>query len=46
MCHFDSAWQSDAVLRAMNGGAELRGPGVTRARDGRAALFLTREARL
>jgi hypothetical protein len=46
LCHFDLTWQSDAVLRAMNGGSELRGPGVTRARDGRAALFLTREARL
>ena len=44
--HFDHDWQSGAVLRAMNGGMDLRGPGITRARDGSAALFLTREARL
>jgi len=44
--HFDPDWQSGDVLRAMGGGLALRGPGITRARDGRAALFLTREARL
>jgi len=44
--HFDHDWQSDVVLRAMGRGSGLRGPGVTRARDGSAALFLTREARL
>jgi hypothetical protein len=44
--HFDPDWQSDDVMRAMGGGLALRGPGITRARDGRAALFLTREARL
>ena len=44
--HFDHDWQSADVLRAMGGGLTLRGPGITRARDGSAALFLTREARL
>ena len=44
--HFDHDWQSDGVLRAMGGGLGLRGPGITRARDGSAALYLTREARL
>jgi hypothetical protein len=44
--HFDRDWQSDDVLRAMGAGSSLRGPGITRARDGSAALFLTREARL
>jgi hypothetical protein len=44
--HFDHDWQTDDVLRAMGGGTSLRGPGVTRARDGSAALFLTREERL
>jgi hypothetical protein len=34
------------VLRAMGGGLDLRGPGITRARDGSAALLLSREARL
>jgi hypothetical protein len=44
--HFDHDWQTSEVLRAMGGGMNLRGPGITRARDGSAALFLTREARL
>jgi hypothetical protein len=44
--HFDPSWQTTEVLRAMNGGSDLRGPGITRARDGSAALFLTRGARL
>src|SRR5262245_58771201 len=35
--HFDTDWQSREVLRAMNGGMALRGPGITRARDGSAA---------
>ena len=46
LCHFDRDWQRADVLRAMGGGLGLRGPGITRARDGSAALFLTREARL
>jgi hypothetical protein len=44
--HFDHDWQSPDVMRAMNAGLNLRGPGITRARDGSAALFVTREARL
>ena len=44
--HFDHDWQSADVMRLIRGGLDLRGPGITRARDGSAALFLTREARL
>ena len=44
--HFDPDWQSADVLRAMGDGLALRGPGITRARNGRAALFLTRDALL
>ena len=44
--HFDHDWQSADVMRLMRGGLDLRGPGNTRARDGSAALFLPREARL
>jgi hypothetical protein len=46
LSHFNGDWQSPEVLRALHGGLALRGPGITRARDGAAALFLTREARL
>ena len=46
LTHFNADWQSPEVLRAVGGGLGLRGPGVTRARDGGAALYLTREARL
>ncbi len=46
LTHFNSDWQSPAVLRALRGGQGLRGPGITRARDGAAALFLVQEARL
>ena len=44
--HFDHDWQTGDVLRAMGGGANLRGPGITRARDGSAALYITQEAHL
>ena len=44
--HFDHDWQTGDVLRAMGGGATLRGPGITRARDGSAALYITQEAHL
>lgn len=44
--HFTPDWQTAEVLRATGDGRALRGPGITRGRDGRAALFLIREATL
>ena len=44
--HFTDEWQSPEVLRALRGGQALRGPGVTRAKNGDAALYLVHEARL
>jgi len=46
LAHFDADWQPASVLHEIASGSGLRGPGVTRARNGDAALFLTREARL
>lgn len=43
---FTPDWQTPEVLRATGDGMRLRGPGITRGRDGRAALFLTREVTL
>ena len=43
---FTDDWQSPEVLRALRGGQSLRGPGVTRAKNGSAALYLVHEARL
>lgn len=43
---FTPDWQTAEVLRATGDGKRLRGPGITRGRDGRAALFLTREVAL
>ncbi|MCE9626347.1 MAG: hypothetical protein K8R56_00335, partial [Candidatus Eisenbacteria bacterium] len=44
--HFNADWQPPRVLRESNNGQSLRGPGITRARNGDAALFLTREGSL
>lgn len=46
LAHFDADWQPARVLRELAGGDSLRGPGITRARNGDAALFLARETRL
>ncbi len=46
LSHFDADWQPARVLRATANGRGLHGPGITRARNGDAALFLTREGRL
>ena len=47
LAHFNADWQPARVLRATGkNGDALRGPGITRARNGDAALLLTREARL
>ncbi len=44
--NFNSNWQTPEVMRAIAGGRELRGPGVTRAKNGDPTLFIVREARL
>ncbi len=44
--HFNPDWQPLRVLQATNDGRALRGPGITRARNGEAVLFLTREGTL
>jgi hypothetical protein len=46
LAHFDTDWQSARVMRETTNGKSLRGPGITRARNGDAALFLTREGHL
>jgi hypothetical protein len=46
LAHFNADWQPPEVLRALDGGQSLRGPGVTRARDGAAAFFIVREGAL
>jgi len=46
LAHFNADWQGADVLRALRGGEALRGPGITRASNGRVALHLTREGKL
>jgi hypothetical protein len=46
LTHFNTDWQSARVLREIAAGDGLHGPGVTRARNGEVALFLTRDAGL
>lgn len=46
LAHFNSDWQPARVLRETADGHGLRGPGITRARNGDAALFVTREGHL
>ncbi len=46
LAHFRPDQQAPEVLRAVKDGAALRGPGITRASDGRIALYLVQEARL
>jgi len=46
LAHFDADWQPARVLRETGNGLGLRGPGITRARNGEAALFLTRTGHL
>ena len=46
LAHFNADWQPARVLRATANGHDLRGPGITRARNGDAALLLTRDGRL
>lgn len=46
LTQFNPDWQPERVLRETTHGQALRGPGITRARNGDAALFLTREGDL
>jgi hypothetical protein len=46
LAHFRPDQQTPEVLRALKGGDALRGPGITRAADGRIALYLVQEGRL
>lgn len=46
VAHFSDAWQPPSVLEATDEGRRLRGPGVTRTRQGRGAFYLVEERRL
>jgi len=46
LSHFTPEWQGPEGAVALQAGPRLRGPGITRGRDGAAALFLVTEARL
>ena len=46
LVHFSSEWQNARVLRETGDGLALRGPGITRARNGAAAFLLTRQEHL
>lgn len=46
LAHFNADWQPARVLRATANGHDLRGPGITRARNGDAALLLSRDGHL
>jgi len=43
LAHFTPDWQTAAVLRATGEGKALRGPGITRSRQGDAAFYLVEE---
>ena len=43
LAHFTPDWQSAEVLRSTNEGRTLRGPGITRSRQGKAAFFMVEE---
>lgn len=46
MSFFDTEWQPAEVLRATDDGRDLRGPGITRDRQGRAAFSHTEDRHL
>ena len=46
LVHFNDTWQSPEVLRATGGGRRLRGPGITRTRQGDAAFLASTETHL
>jgi len=43
LAHFTPEWQTAAVLRATDEGRALRGPGITRSRQGSAAFYLVED---
>jgi hypothetical protein len=43
LAHFTPDWQTAEVMRATDDGRTLRGPGITRTRQGGAAFFLVEE---
>jgi hypothetical protein len=43
LAHFTPDWQSADVLRSTDEGRTLRGPGITRSRQGNAAFFMVEE---
>lgn len=43
LAHFTPGWQAADVLRATDEGRALRGPGITRSRQGEAAFYLMEE---
>lgn len=43
LAHFTPDWQSAEVLRSTDEGRTLRGPGITRSRQGKAAFFMEQE---
>lgn len=45
LAHFTPDWQTADVLRATGDGKALRGPGITRSRQGDAAFYLMQEAK-
>jgi hypothetical protein len=46
MTYFDRAWQPPEVMEATGNGRDLRGPGITRGRNGEAAFVHTEDHRL
>jgi hypothetical protein len=46
LAHFNDAWQPARVLAETDQGRALRGPGITRGRNGEAAFLLVEERRL
>ena len=46
LSHFTPEWQGEEGGGALRAGTALRGPGITRAKNGAAALYLVKEGRL
>lgn len=46
LTYFDRAWQPPEVLKETDNGRNLRGPGITRGRNGEAAFVHTEDHRL
>jgi len=46
LAHFNTAWQTEKVMRATDDGRSLRGPGMIRGAAGQPVFFLREERRL